>query len=348
VSHHRDSPTSRKDSRLNVTDNYVFDGESGTVFVMATNTSLAGEARTGGFHPEARYEFKVHLDRADAANLTFRFTFGEPGSDGSQPLSVSRLSGADASDDAAAGSVIADGSTGTTLDGTDGSRVWAGPAKDPFFLDLNELGHIIAGLQSERPIDLGDWAPSTAASSFTGSHVDVIVLEVPRSDADLNDGRDIGTWSVTKLATDAGGWRQINRSAIPMMWPLFRAVGDADDSDRYSESTSGRPVDDETRDGARIATMIGAAARATGTRNPEAYTQTVVARLLPDLLPYQVGTPASFSFAGFNGRCLDDNAPEVMYSLVTNTGFSSGLRAADAAETRSASFPYVVPTAESA
>jgi hypothetical protein len=56
-----------------------------------------------------------------------------------------------------------------------------------------------------------------------------------------------------------------------------------------------------------------------------------------------VGTPAAFSFAGFNGRTLADNAPEVMYALVTNTGLPTGLRAADSAETRQAEFPYVVP-----
>ena len=30
-----------------------------------------------------------------------------------------------------------------------------------------------------------------------------------------------GVWCATKLATDAGGWRQINRAGHPMMWPIF-------------------------------------------------------------------------------------------------------------------------------
>jgi hypothetical protein len=67
--------------------------------------------------------------------------------------------------------------------------------------------------------------------------------------------------------------------------------------------------------------------------------------LTPDLLPYRVGTPAGFSFAGFNGRRLADNAPEVMYGLVFNRACDTGLLAADAAETRQARFPYVVPSA---
>ena len=56
-----------------------------------------------------------------------------------------------------------------------------------------------------------------------------------------------------------------------------------------------------------------------------------------------MGTSAAFSFAGFNGRALADNAPEVMYGLVTNSAVPTGLVAASASETRQDKFPYVVP-----
>jgi hypothetical protein len=128
-----------------------------------------------------------------------------------------------------------------------------------------------------------------------------------------------------------------------MMWPLFLAIGDADDSSDYARDTASHPAEDRANDQARICGMIAASAQITGTANPQAYGRAVTQRLLPDLLPYKVGTAAGFSFAGFNGRTLADNAPEVMYGLVTNTGFPTGLRAADAAETRQDEFPYVVP-----
>jgi hypothetical protein len=64
VSHHLDSPASRRDPRLNVTDIYAFDGDGATVLTMIVNTSLAGAGRVAGFHPEGRYEFNVHLDGA--------------------------------------------------------------------------------------------------------------------------------------------------------------------------------------------------------------------------------------------------------------------------------------------
>ena len=78
MSHHLDSPASRRDPRLNVTDVYAFDGDGATVLAMIVNTSLAGAGRIPGFHPEGRYEFKIHLDGAATEQLTYRFSFGRP------------------------------------------------------------------------------------------------------------------------------------------------------------------------------------------------------------------------------------------------------------------------------
>ncbi len=343
MSHHLDSPASRQDPRLNLTDLYVFDSRAGTVLTMTVNTSLAGPTRTPGFHPEGRYEFKVHLDGEESESLTYRLTFGERDGDGTQPVDLSELTGPAARDDAAPGTTVARGRTGTTVQGPGGLRLWAGAAADPFYLDLHQLAHIVEGLQSGRPIDLDGWTPDSAASSFAGSTVDAIVLEVPAADRRLTPGRRIGVWAATGLATDAGGWHRVNRAAIPMVWPLFRALGGSDDSAEYAAATAGSPATDRQRDGARVAGMVAAAARATGTADPEAYGRTVAERLLPDVLPYTVGTAAAFSFAGFNGRSLADNAPEVMYGLITNTGFPTALTAADAAGTRQDDFPFVVP-----
>lgn len=340
---------SRQDARLNLTDVYVFPGQTGTVFVMNMNTSLAGEGRSAGFHPEARYEFKIHLDNQRYETITYRFSFGERNGDGAQTVSTHQLTGADARDDGADGSLIASGRTGEIVEGADnnGIRLWAGAASDPFYLDLRHLSFIIEGLQTKTPIEYIDWTESQASNSFADSWIYSIVLEVPGTDAQLRPGRDIGVWSTAKLATDAGGWRQINRAAIPMMWPLFRAIGDADDSD-YASGTASHPADDRANDGTRVAEMITAATRIIGAAEPGAYGDAVSQRLLPDLLPYKVGTPATFGFAGFNGRTLADNAPEVMYSLVTNTGFATGFTSAVAATTRSDEFPYVVPSTQDA
>lgn len=338
MSHHLDSPQSRQDPRLNVTDNYVFDTPSGTAFAMVTNTSLADA--TPGFRPEGRYEFKIHLDKTAQPNLTYRFTFGEREADGTQSVQLHRLLGDEATDDSAEGTLILEGRSGEPIDGA-GVRAWAGNAAEPFYLDLNHLAFMIKGIQSKTPIQIEGWSPETAASSFVGASVRAIVLEVPYDDSELRASREIGVWSVSKLATDAGGWQQINRASIPMMWPLFRAMGDDDDSEEYHRDTHAQPADDVANDGLRFTELIAAAARNTATRNPEAHATQVVHRLLPDLLPYTIGTPALFGFAGFNGRSFNDNAPEVMYSLITNTGFPTGLTSASAAQSRIGEFPYL-------
>jgi hypothetical protein len=77
--------------------------------------------------------------------------------------------------------------------------------------------------------------------------------------------------------------------------------------------------------------------------DPEGYGQTVAGQLLPDILPYQIGTPATFGFAVRNGRTLADNAPEAMLSLVAGTAVPSGMRPSVAENQRSGTFPYVIP-----
>ncbi|MCO8275204.1 DUF4331 domain-containing protein [Actinoplanes sp. TRM 88003] len=329
MSHHLDSPLARQDARLNITDQYVFDVPGATVFVMDVRTSLAGEDKPLGFHPEGRYEFKIHLDGAAVEDLTYRFVF-EDGPD----YRVYRLTGAEAADDTAVGVQIAHGHLGKEITGDGDETIWAGRAAEPFYLDLRQLGAVDELVQHGRDADLRP--PADVASTFAGSTVSTIVLRVPLTDPRLRTGRPIRVWSVTKLATDAGGWGQINRAGLPMIWPIFRDH----DSQAASHANETVPADDIANYGAATGELIAEAVRRLETSGrPEAYAAEVVQRIFPDTLPYVVGTPAAFSFAAFNGRHLGDNAPEVMFSLVTNSAVSTGL----APTTTSDEFPYVIP-----
>jgi hypothetical protein len=334
MSHHLDSPLARQDPRLNITDQYVFD-DDGTVLVMNVRTSLAGDGTPSGFHDEARYEFKIHLDDSPVENLTFRVVF-QPETDGVQAYQVFRLG----ADDTASGSVVADGRTGETVHGAGGLTAWAGRVLDPFFLDLDQLGAVDNLVQHGRDAVITGFLPGQAANTFAGSTVDSIVLRIPHQDPDLFADRDIRVWSTTRLATDDGGWRPIGRAGLPMIWPIFRDA----DSDTASQANQTHPADDEVNYGKTIRDLISGAVGRLGTSaHPHAYAETVASRLIPDTLPYRVGSPAIFGFAGFNGRALSDNAPEVVFSLVTNTAVSTGLPPATTAGTRTGTFPYVVP-----
>jgi hypothetical protein len=188
--------------------------------------------------------------------------------------------------------------------------------------------------------DLSGWHPREARNSFAGSTVESIVLEVSREHPRLRPGARIGVWAATKLATDAGGWRQINRAGHPMMWPIFWP----DDIKFDNPANTRHPAEDRAAVGKQIGEQVAAVVAASGTsEDPQGYGEAVARRLFPDVLPYVVGTPATYGFATFNGRSLADNAPEAMLSLVLNTAVPSGLTPAVAEQLRAPRFPYVVP-----
>ncbi|AWS40246.1 DUF4331 family protein [Streptosporangium sp. 'caverna'] len=339
MSHHLDCEQARRDCRLDITDNYVFRGETGTVFVMDVNSSLAGPGAQPGFHPEARYEFKIHTDGAAAEDLTYRVTFDPRDGAGEQTFALHVLTGPDARDDAAIGDHLAEGRTNSVVSGPDGLRMWAGQALDPFYVDLTQVRAINAAVKNGARVELPGWGPNAAKNSFAGSTVNSLVLEVADQDPRLGTGRHIGVWVTTKLATDAGGWRQINREGHPMVWPIFRP----DDSEYAGGANKVHPADEMNGESEHIARLVAGVVATNGTLDdPVAYGKAVAQRLFPDLLPYRTGTPAGFGFAGRNGRTLADNAPEVMFSLVLNSAISTGLTPEQFADTRSSGFPYVV------
>ena len=72
--------------------------------------------------------------------------------------------------------------------------------------------------------------------------------------------------------------------------------------------------------------------------DPREYGQQIAARLCPDTLPYELGTPAAFAPASFNGRALGDDVLDVMLTLAANTPIADGL-APDRGRIRR-DFPY--------
>ena len=112
MSHHLDSPIARQDIRLDITDLYVFRGEKGTVFAINVCHSIFGAIPVPGYHPEGMYEFKVDLNGDAIEDVTYRLTFNERDKQGKQAYTVRRIAGADAVKPEAAGTVIAQGTTG--------------------------------------------------------------------------------------------------------------------------------------------------------------------------------------------------------------------------------------------
>ena len=325
MSHHLDTPLARQNGQLYIDDLYVFDGNDSTVFVMDVNSTITEPHVQPGFHHEARYEFKVHFDGAEFEDLTYRVSFGEPDADGRQSLQLHALTGDDARDDFATGDLVLEGRTGEPA--SDGStRLWAGRIADSFYIDLSLLVMINAAVQGRDragPLRVASGGRARTASPTPPSNRSC--WRSPTTTRCCGPAPEIGVWCATKLATDAGGWRQINRAGHPMMWPIFWP----DDTQFANPANTRHPSEDFDAAGQYIADQIAAVVAASGTSDdPQGYGERVARELFPDVLPYVVGTPATYGFAGFNGRTLADNAPEVMLSLVTGTAVPFGAQAA--------------------
>ncbi len=340
MSHHLDTPLARQNGQLYIDDLYVFDGDHSTVFIMNVNSTITGNNVQPGFHHEARYEFKVHFDGAEFETLTYRVTFDDhPGPDGRQTLQLHALSGREAREETATGTLVLKGRTSETVNGPN-TKLWAGRIGDAFYIDLSLLGMVNSAVRKGSALDLSGWNPQNAKNSFAGTYVESIVLEVSHQHPQLRPGARIGVWCTTKLATDAGGWRQINRGGHPMMWPIFWP----DDVRFENPQNTRHPSEDFQALGKPIGDLIASAVAATGTSaDPQGYGRAVARELFPDILRYEVGTPAIYGFTGRNGRTLADNAPETMLSLVVATAVPAGLRPSVAEKRRTNKFPYVVP-----
>jgi len=318
MSHHLDSPIARQDIRLDITDLYVFRGQTGTVFVINVCHSIFGPIAAPGYHPEGMYEFKVDLNGDAIEDVTYRITFNKRDEQGRQSYVVRCIRGADAANPHAPGNIVAQGTTGEKVTTPSGLRVWAGKANDPFWIEPDVLHAVGHAFQDGTVVNLAGWDPSRARNLFAGHTVYSMVLEVPDAEllAGVGDNRRIGVWAVATLATDEGGWRSINRVGLPMIPPLFTQYNE----DLGNRLNAGRPADDFATYGDANTKAIAGVVRANGTaEDANAYAEKVAHRIFPNVLPYEVGTPAVFGFAEWNGRSLTDNAPEVMFSIAANT-----------------------------
>ena len=274
--------------------------------------------------------------------LTFRLTFDAREAAGVQRFMLNRLVAGEATDPQASGEIIAQGQTGETATGPAGLRLWAGKAGDPFWIEPDVLHAVGHAFQDGTTVDLTGWDRSKARNLFAGHTVYSIVVEVPDTEFAAAPGGRIGVWAVASLATDAGGWHAVNRVGLPMIHPLFTQY----DEDLGNRLNAGIPADDFATHGARGSKAIAGVVAAYGTSvDPAGYGEAVAHRFFPNILPYVVGTSATFGFGGWNGRSLTDNAPDVMFSLAANTPITLGIGRESVTPKPIDHFPYMPPAA---
>ena len=244
-----------------------------------------------------------------------------------QRVEVRRSTGA-AAVKGVAGDIIAAGTTGAVVNADGGVKVYAGLAPDPFAGDGAALGAFRNALFKDNA-----FVPAAFQSQqnfFAHRNVTAIVVEVPS--AMIGAGR-VFAWATASLYGHAPEL-QVSRWGLPMITNVF--MPDQDMREAYNRAV---PADDLALFSGQIgmvaeklSTLAGSAA------DPADYARTVIGRLCPTVLPYELGTPAAFDVAGFNGRALSDDAMDVILTLAANTALGDGV-APDPTRMRPA-FPY--------
>ncbi|MEH1887709.1 DUF4331 family protein [Nostoc sp.] len=329
MSHHLDSPTAKEDGRVDITDVYVFAGESTdtTVLIMAVNP-LAGEVSPTSFRAGALYDFKIDTNADVIEDLDFRATFGEPDSSGIQRIELRRLEGSAAAEYGSNGKIIAAGNTGETISIDGGGRLWTGLVADPFFFNLGAFGQFAKLILEENRFDPSVF--DTAQNALAGHNVTAIVLELPNT---VLSTETMQLWGTTTIQYE-GKWKTINRAATPLIQQVF--IQDDHLKDTYNKSL---PREDVAKYGEEIAAFTAKVTQLAGTTtDPQAYGQQVVQFLFPDVLTYNPQLPIGYGFAGRNGRALADDTADVILSLLANTPFSDRVGKPDGLRTY---FPYL-------
>jgi uncharacterized protein DUF4331 len=333
MSHHFDTPTAREDPRINLCDMYLFPGSPETTVMAMTVNPDAGISAPETFRDEAIYAFRFDLNGDHREELTFKVKFGEVSHADAeehkhvQTFEVRRATG-HAALRGAEGERIIQGRTGDVVKTGTGMMAFAGLAPDLFAGDAAALGMFRNALFKESKFS--PEAFLNRKNFFAKRNVSAIVIEVPT--------RVIGKglvhcWATSSLYGHAPEV-QVSRWGLPLITNVF--IPDMEMREDFNRAV---PADDVARFGAHIrgvgeklAALAGSAA------NPGDYGKQLAARLLPAVLPYELGTPAAFDFVSLNGRRLTDDAMDVILTLATNTALGDGV-APDKDRTRPV-FPY--------
>ena len=198
------------DGRLDLADLYAFKDGDNTALIQTVNP-LTTPGSNPGFETDTSYEFVVDQDGDAKADKTYKATFGPQQPSGQQWVTLQAVPAK------GAGSVIAEGWTGTDIPVDGGGLLRVDQFDDPFFFDL--IAFLGAGGRS--------FCDGMESDTLAGFNVSGIVLKVPSSS--ITDGdSSIGVWARTK--NDDG---QIDRIGFPAINTVFIPT---DVKNRYNET----------------------------------------------------------------------------------------------------------------
>ncbi|MEX0274370.1 MAG: DUF4331 family protein [Flavobacteriaceae bacterium] len=218
-----------------------------------------------------------------------------------------------------------------------GIKVWAGVVKDPF----NGNGEALYGKMKEA-VKKGEW-DETAYSSLKGhdlfkdakiASVEVDIPNVMLGDKIYYHASSAAKIKGTEEGHDHAHWHRINRIGHVLLPHLYMETFE----DRDKQNAGNILDDDERRE--NCMRMLETYSRLSKSQaNPKEYAKKMTEMLLPDHVPYIVGTPASYSLPHINGRKLTDNAMDTALEILVGRPFPNytEVRTQDFTDT----FPYV-------
>ncbi len=334
MSHHFDSPTGREDPRLNLCDAYLFAGAEANATVMALTVNPAAVVGTAmPFRGEAIYTFHFDTDRDGHENVSFAVEFAvstETDADAVQTFAVRRVAH---NGHGPVSDMLLSGVVGASASGSRGLRAFAGVVHDPFAGDAAALNTFKGAFQR------GEYRPDSFDNHVNYFHdrtVAAIILEVPT--ALISQTPHVDMWATVMLHGHAPD-QQVARWGLPLFTHIFLRDDELREQfNRTPPSEDGPTFVSSTVDTVtRYVTASGAAG------DPSAYAHRVAALFGSISLPYELGSTASFDFAGFNGRALNDNVMDVMLTLLVNAPLSTGIRPDPARF--ATDWPYLLPAA---
>jgi Domain of unknown function (DUF4331) len=297
MSHHYSGPDlgfPHGDARLDLTDLYAFPkpGSSDkSILIMNVHPEVGfnppGPTTSEPFASGALYELKIDTDGDAIADIAYRVRFSSADG-GTQLATVLRAVGAEAAGTGEGGQVViehAPVSTGSTPLVTEAGdhRFFAGWRSEPYFFDtLGALNNL----------------QFTGKDFFAGADICSIVLELPNTA--LGTGR-VGLWHRT-LDKVKDAWIQADRGALPSQSVFLTG-------EEKAAYLAAQPENDS-----QFIPVFAHSLEHTGGYSPEDAIR-VAKTLLPDLLHYKPGSPASYPA---NGRSLIDDVMDVFIPMLTN------------------------------
>jgi hypothetical protein len=323
ASHHFESPLAQKFPQFDLTDVYVFNSEKKgyTTFMMDVNPTTGKDGKAM-FGENGVYSFHIASDRnMKGKGLTITahldgndFVFGI--ATGSSPAVGTK------------GEPVGKAIVGKSEKFKNGMRVWTGAARDPF---VGNSAGIIAFSQklAQGELDLSTY--KEGVDLFAAFNTSAIVVEVPNKMLPKN----IHVYASSAMY-NVDKWEQVNRLANPLMTHLFMA----DNQMEVAEHVGHRPDMDLTRIYAVSGRVLRAVSLDGKLSNPVEYADSVATKLLPDMIPYKVGTKASYGFKKINGRAPTDDAMDTVLSLFLGREVTDHANTFDRHPSK---FPYLVP-----